>query len=121
METKQLIRGSSGKWSLAAGSSGVITGDSIEQAVQRLGQLKAAAWVGRNESAPEWGFGTNNLEIMIELKDGKKFAVDFGLEIKQLQTALAAVTLDGERWTFEFPPVTYQFVLSYLTIPANVP
>jgi len=31
------------------------------------------------------------------------------------------VTLDGERWTFEFPPSTYQFVLSYLTIPANVP
>ena len=47
--------------------------------------------------------------------------MDFGGELSQAQTALAAVTLDGERWAFVFPPVLYQFVLSYLTIPANVP
>lgn len=119
--TRQIVRGRSGKWSLAAGSNGVITGDNIEQTVQRLSQLTAAAWVGRNESTPEWGFDTNNLQVTIELKNGKQFTADFGLEIKQLQTALAAVTLDGERWTFEFPPIVYQFVLNYLTIPANVP
>jgi hypothetical protein len=45
--------------------------------------------------------------------------VDFGLSGSQ--TALAAVTLDGERWAFVFPPTLYQFVLSYLSIPANVP
>jgi hypothetical protein len=47
--------------------------------------------------------------------------VDFGMEAPQAHTALAAVTLDGERWALIFPPVLYQFVLSYLTIPANVP
>jgi hypothetical protein len=31
------------------------------------------------------------------------------------------VTLDGERWAFVFPPIPYTLVLSYLTIPANVP
>jgi galactose-1-phosphate uridylyltransferase len=44
--------------------------------------------------------------------------VDFGAHDNGV---LAAVTLDGERWMFEFSPVLYQFVLSYLTIPANVP
>ena len=47
--------------------------------------------------------------------------MDFGAELPRVQTALAAVTLDGERWAFVFPPVPYQFVLSYLTIPANAP
>jgi hypothetical protein len=47
--------------------------------------------------------------------------VDFGLQLPRAQTALASVMLEGERWAFVFPPVTYQFVLSYLTIPANVP
>jgi hypothetical protein len=47
--------------------------------------------------------------------------VAFGTELSSAHTALAAVTLDGERWAFVFPPVLYQFVLSYLTIPANVP
>ena len=42
-------------------------------------------------------------------------------QVNAPQTALAAVTLDGERWAFIFPPVVYQFVLSYLIIPANVP
>jgi Domain of unknown function (DUF4340) len=120
-KTRQIVRSSSGKWSLAPGSTGVIAGANVEQTVERLSQLTAAAWAGRNESAPEWGFAPDNLQVTIELKDGKKFTVDFGLEIRQLQTALAAVTLDGERWTFEFPPVAYQFVLSYLMIPANVP
>ena len=37
------------------------------------------------------------------------------------QSALAVVTLDGERWAFVFPPAAYLLVLSYLAIPANVP
>jgi hypothetical protein len=44
--------------------------------------------------------------------------VDFGAHDNGV---LAAVTLDGGRWAFEFPPVLYQFVLSYLTIPENIP
>jgi hypothetical protein len=74
--------------------------------------------VGRNVTEPEQlGFNTNNLQIVIELKNSAKYTVDFGKELPAAQTALAAVTLDGERWAFVFPPVLYQFVLSYLTIP----
>jgi len=67
----------------------------------------------------ENGFDTNKLRIIFELKDGEKHSVDFGREfqIQQWPAAVAAVTLDGERWAFIFPPGLYQFVLSYLTIP----
>jgi len=35
--------------------------------------------------------------------------------------ALAAVTLGDDRWAFVFPPVLFQFVATYLTIPADAP
>ncbi len=91
--------------------------------MHRLGELTALGWVARNVTDPEKNFGLypDNLEINIELKSGEKFSVAFGTELPSAHTALAAVTLDGERWAFVFPPVLYQFVLSYLIIPANVP
>jgi hypothetical protein len=121
-KTRQIVRNGLNKWSLAAGSQGIINPPAIEETAHRFGGLTAAGWVGRNVTEPEkLGFNTNNLQIVIELKNGAKYTVDFGAELPSSQTALAAVTLDGERWAFVFPPVLYQFVLSYLTIPANVP
>jgi hypothetical protein len=121
-KTRQLVHNGPDKWSLAAGSQGFVEGKYIEQSVERFHQLAAVGWVARNFTEPErYGFGTNNLQITFELKSGGKDTVDFGAEFAQAQTALGAVTLDGERWAFVFPPVLYQFVLSYLTIPANVP
>jgi hypothetical protein len=120
--TRQLVHNGQDKWSLAAGSQGLVEGKYIEQSVERFRQLAAVGWVARNFTEPErYGFGTNNLQITFELKSGVKDTVDFGGEFAQAQTALAAVTIDGERWAFVFSPVLYQFVLSYLTIPANVP
>ena len=68
----------------------------------------------------KFGLDPGNLEIIVELKSGEKLSVAFGTELPAAHTALAAVTLDGERWVFVFPATLYQFVLSYLTIPANV-
>jgi hypothetical protein len=117
-KTRQIVRNGSNKWSLAAGSQGIINPPAIEETTHRFGGLTAAGWVGRNVTEPEQlGFNTNNLQIVIELKNSAKYTVDFGKELPAAQTALAAVTLDGERWAFVFPPVLYQFVLSYLTIP----
>jgi hypothetical protein len=121
-KTRQIVRNGPDKWSLAPGSQGIINPPAIEESAHRLGELTAYAWFVRNLTEPEkCGFNTNNLQIVIELKNGAKHTVDFGAEIPTAQTALAAVTLDGERWAFVFPPVLYQFVLSYFTIPANVP
>jgi hypothetical protein len=120
-KTRVLIHNGPDKWALAPGSQGFIEGKYIEQTAQQLGGLAAFAWVGRNITNPEqFGFNTNKLQITVELKTGEKLSVDFGTEISN-QTALAAVTLDGKRWAFVFPPGPYLFVLSYLTIPANVP
>ena len=121
-KTRTLVHDGLNKWSLAAGSQGIINPPALEEAAHRLGELTAAGWVGRNVTEPEkFGLNPDNLEIAVELKSGEKFSVAFGTELSSAHTALAAVTLDGERWAFVFPPVLYQFVLSYLTIPANVP
>jgi hypothetical protein len=119
--TRTMVHTGANKWSLTAGS-GIITGKYIEDTTTALGSLSALAWVGRDVTEPEkFGLNTNNLQIVFELKNGEKHSVDFGTELPKWQTALASVTLDGERWAFLFPPGLYQFVLSYLTIPANAP
>ena len=121
---RQLVRNGPGQWTLAAatGPQSIATDHSIEQAVGQLSQLTAEAWVGRNVTEPQnYGLNTNNLQIAIALKDSRKFTVDFGAQIFNGNSALAAVTLDGERWVFLFPTVPYQFVLTSLTIPANSP
>jgi hypothetical protein len=121
-KTRVMIRSGVNQWSLAAGSQGMINPPAIEESAHRLGDLSAYAWFGRNITEPEkFGWNTNNLQITVELKNGSKSTVDFLKDLPQGNTALAAVTLDGERWAFIFPPVVYQFVLNYLTIPANVP
>jgi hypothetical protein len=119
-KTRQLLRTGTNEWSLAAGSQGIINPPAVEETVHRLGELAVAGWLGRNAATLEKiGLNTNNLSVAIELKSGEKYAVDFGAEVSQ--TALAAVTLEGERWAFVFPPVIYQLVAAYLTIPANAP
>lgn len=125
-KTRELIRNGINEWSLAVGSNGSIEGAEIEQAVQQLSQLRARDWLGVNLTDPEQlGFMPGNLEITVELKDGKKFTVDFGPAINNsqgvAQTATAMVTLDGERWAFVMSPEIYLFVSTYLTIPPNVP
>jgi hypothetical protein len=117
-QTRQMVRNGPSQWSLAAGSQGIINPPAIEETVHRLGELAAAGWVGHNVTAPErYGLKPDNLSLTVELKNGAKYTVDFGTPISN-QTALAAVTLDGERWAFVFPPVLYQFVSTYLTLPA---
>jgi hypothetical protein len=116
--TRTMIHAGPDKWSLAAGSQGVIVGKYIEDTTTALGNLAAVTWIGRNVAEPEkFGMNTNNLEVTFELKNGEKHSVDFGTEFPKWQTALASVTLDGERWIFLFPPGLYQFVSYYLTIP----
>jgi Domain of unknown function (DUF4340) len=121
-KTRQLVHDGPNEWSFAPGSQGILNNPpAIEETTHRLGDLVAAGWVGRNITQPEkYGLNTNNLSITFELKNGEKHSVDFGAAIGD-QTALASVTLEGERWAFVFPPTLYQFVLSYLLIPANVP
>ena len=120
-KTRQIVHTGPGKWSLAAGSQGFIEDRNIEQTVEMFHQLFAVGWVAHNFAGPEIGIYTNSLQITFELKNGGKDAVDFGAEYRQKQTALAGITLDGERWGFVLPPALFQLASIYLTIPLNVP
>ncbi len=120
-QTRQLLHRGLKAWSLAPGSQGLIDSRAVEQTLGLLANLEAIGWVGRNITAPEkYGLRPDNLQLTIELKSGEKFAVDFGAEV-QGQTALAAVTLDGERWAFIFPVIPYQMVVGTLTLPPATP
>jgi hypothetical protein len=119
---RQLVHGGPEKWSFATGSQGIISTKDVEETVLRLGQLTASGWVGRNITAPEkYGLNPGNLSLTIDLVTGEKLALDFGVELQQSQTALAAVTLDGERWVFVMDPTMFQFVATFLTIPPSAP
>ncbi len=123
--TRQLVRNGPGQWTLAAatGPQSIATDRSIEQAVGQISRLTTDGWLGRNlPDLESLGFKPDSLQITIELKDGKKFTVDFGAPISNGDGgSLAAITLDGERWLFIFPMMPYWFVSNYLTIPANPP
>ena len=41
--------------------------------------------------------------------------------IKYANAVVAVVTLDGERWTFLFPPLLYRLIDESLNISANTP
>ncbi|MGD0745422.1 MAG: DUF4340 domain-containing protein [Verrucomicrobiota bacterium] len=117
-KTRQIVHNGVDQWILAPGSQGIINPPAIEETAYQLGKLTAYYWLGRNITEPEkYGLNTNNLQITVELKNGEKRTVDFGTESPKANTALAAVTLDGERWAFVFPQGLYQLVLSCLTIP----
>jgi hypothetical protein len=123
-KTRQLVRTGADNWSLAPGSQGIINPPAIEETIHRLGDLSAEAWIGRKFDDAEAGLGTNSLSVSVELKSGAKYAVAFGREIaigENTSTALAVVTLDGERWAFVFPRVLCPYVAQYLTIPADAP
>jgi hypothetical protein len=108
-------------WTLEAGSQGIINPPALEETAHRLGQLTALGWLDRNYPKTEGGFDRGNLQITIELKSGEKDTVAFGTELPRANTALATVTLGKDRWAFVFPPVVYQFVSTYLTIPPDAP
>ena len=84
-KTRQIVRNGVNQWSLAAGSQGIINPPAIEETAHRFGALTAAGWVGRNVTEPEkFGLNTNNLQIVIELKNSAKYTVDFGAELALL-------------------------------------
>ena len=122
-KTMEVLHDGPNKWSLAPGSQGVINPGGIEYLAHDLGALEVgsmAAWWARGVPNPaNFGLKPGNLSVTVTLKDQDTFTVDFGVQLGQ--TALAAVTLDKERWVFIFPPELYQLVISYLAISPNVP
>jgi hypothetical protein len=123
-KVRQLVRSGTNDWSLAAGSQGMIEPPAVEETVHRLGELTVEGWIGRTFNDAEVGVGTNSPSLTIELKSGEKYTVTFGRRIDVAQdqtTALAVVTLAGERWAFIFPRLLCGMIAQYLAIPADAP
>ncbi|HEY4415188.1 MAG TPA: DUF4340 domain-containing protein [Verrucomicrobiae bacterium] len=121
-KTRTVLRNGVNSWVPAPGSQGIVDPFALEETAHRLSDLTALGWVERNYSKPEeLGFNPKNLSLTVELKSGEKLAMDFGMELPSANTGVAAVTLDGERWAFVFPPAAFFYVSKYLTIPADAP
>jgi hypothetical protein len=115
--TREIVRKSTGGWSVAAGSSGVINDSAIEDTTGELGRLTAFSWVGRGAAKlAEFGIAPGNHQLTIELKTGEKLNVQFGA-LTRLGAPYATVVLNGEPWIFEFPPDIYPSIQFCLTIP----
>ncbi|MDR3457154.1 MAG: DUF4340 domain-containing protein [Verrucomicrobiae bacterium] len=121
-KTRQVIHNGFQKWTFAPGSQGIADPVGLEESVNQFSTLTTALWLDRNFTVTtpgQYGLGTNSPQITFELKSGDKLSVDLGREVSP--TALAAVTLDDERWVFVLPPAVYQLVDLFLKIPPGTP
>ncbi len=117
---RKFIRNRSGDWTFAPGSQGIMNPFSFEEALIRLGMLKAAFWVSPDEKKPErFGIKGADHRITIELKRGGEtlnYTIELG-EFTPFQTRYAAFQLNGARTIFEFPWPLFFEVQDSLTIP----
>jgi Domain of unknown function (DUF4340) len=122
-KVRQINRIGNKIWTLAPGSQGTVDLVGLEETAKIFGNLAATVWAGRNFADPEnYGLGgTNVLSVAFTLKSGENCTVDFGKEFSSQAgtTAIAAVTFEGERWAFVFPPAFYPLLDAYLKIPAS--
>jgi len=122
-KTLQLVRNDTNSWAVAQGSQGMINGFAIEEIAFRFGELAASAWVQPgDQNLARYGFSTNGLSLLFELKTGDKLGVEFG-GLSSSGYPYAATKLNGQTWVFEFPLGPYALVTNtnYLSIPPGAP
>ncbi|MFO1477987.1 MAG: DUF4340 domain-containing protein, partial [Verrucomicrobiota bacterium] len=116
-KTRGIDHQGTNRWSLAAGSQGIINDLAMEEVAYRLGRLGAAAWVDRgDQNAEALGFNTNSYHLTVQLRDGKSLGLDLGA-LDPSGVPYGRVQLDGQPWIFELPPGPAQFIKDFLIIP----
>jgi hypothetical protein len=117
---RKIIRNARGEWSIAPGSQGVINPFTLDEALFRLGDLKAVFWVSPDEKNPEqFGFKEADHKISIELQRGGKIetlSLEFGA-YSEFGTRYTAMMSNGARMIFEFPWPLFFSVQEILTLP----
>lgn len=118
---RKLIRDPFGQWTFAPGYSGMIKQDSLEEALNRMGELKAAYWTQRGDANLErFGFNEINHQVTFEVKAGDRketYTIAFG-KAPEFWHPYATIVRNGQRLVFEFPLDVYnEFVRNDLTIP----
>ncbi|MEO5802742.1 MAG: DUF4340 domain-containing protein [Verrucomicrobiota bacterium] len=119
---RKLIRNAAGHWSFAPGSQGSINTFTLDEALYRLGDLKAVFWVSPDEKNPErFGFKGADHRIWLEVKrDGKieTLSLEFG-DYSEFGTRYTATMSNGARMIFEFPWPLFFEVENILTIESK--
>ena len=105
--TRTLERNPQGRWTLAAGSQGVVrSSEAIEELAFRLGELRAVWWADLGEiSRADYGFTDAGLHLVIDLKTGEKtqtLDLEFGGWAPS-KFPYAVTTMEGQPVVFEFP------------------
>jgi len=123
-KVRELVRNGPEKWTFAPGSQGImddVVAAALDEAAHRLGQLSAAAWAaGPEASRADFGFTPRSHRIEVALKNGAVRTLEIGGTAPS-GLPFAAAAPEREPWILELPLGVYQMVLTYLTIPANVP
>ena len=119
-KTRKIIHQGTNEWALAEGSQGIINPFSLEEAVHRLGELKAIFWTAKNdEDRSHYGFEKADHTVSFEVKRNdtiENFNLEFG-DYSPFYHPYAAVRIDGKRMVFEFPlPLFMEFVRRDLSI-----
>ncbi len=91
----------------------------MENLVNNLGLLEAAAWVGPGEPTEEYGFNTNSLKISVTLTRGSEstnLSVTFGNAVPGAGKAHFASTHmeDGKNWIFAITGRDWSEITNYL-------
>ena len=91
----------------------------MENLVNNLGFLEAAAWVGPGEPTEEYGFNGNSLKISLALAKGSQsttLTVTFGAPVTAGSVARYACTKmeDGQNWIFIYSAKDVDELTTYL-------
>jgi hypothetical protein len=91
----------------------------MENVVNNLGFLEAAAWVGPHEPTEEYGFNGNSLKISLTLTKGSQstnLSVTFGGFLTGADSARFACTQmeDGKNWIFVLSAKEVKDIFDYL-------
>lgn len=115
----QVNRQEENKWTLAAGSQGLINDFAVEETAFRLGTLTAVVWVAPKVSdVSSYGLDGAGVQVSVVLKGGMTSTVTIG-EPAPSGHHYAMASLGGEDWVFEFPAEVYDYVQTYLIRPSH--
>jgi hypothetical protein len=104
--TNRLLRSPRGQWSIAPGSQGMVNTFALEEAMHRLGTLRARFWVDRGiETLGDYGIPQRQHRLAIDLSRGgmtETLRLAFGAASPS-GGPFAATLLEGEPTVFECP------------------
>ncbi len=114
---REIQRKGEQKWSLAPGSQGVINDLAVDETMRALASAAVDRWsaLGEEQTAA-FGISEATPRIVIELINGQRLTARFGNSTPS-NGVFAAVVMDGQTWTGEFPWVLCRDIVTHIAPP----